>query len=386
MGNKRNAFLAEEEVDAAFRGRGRDGMRRKLLLWLFFGLFIALLVAGMALVPRIQTYKITGSQQLDIREVMEANGLVQGMHFFSIDQEALGEKIGKDPYYVVRGIVYHFPGTLEIIVSERNQDACIRYLNKDIVISSDGTVLEVGDSGDFPGVIRIQGLTVTGYALGERIGVQDDFQLSIAEKVLDVLHDSGYVVDYDLIDLSTPVDVKLLSKNRITVRIGQLEDVEAKLFKAAALLRQLADEGYTGGVLDATTDRLAYRNSTMGGIDIPEELMGLIPEEGDVEAENAWEEQSALSEDDQGFSQGSGRREDSGEGRQSGGSSTAESSPVVSTSPEVQADLPEEGEASQGDEQPSERAEGGSDILDEMMEEETTAGDEILPGLATEGE
>lgn len=367
----------EEEKEALPRRRGPRVGR-----WLFLFFLGALLVAGLALVPRIETYTVTGSQALTVQDVVEMCSLEAGTHLFAIDRPSLREAIENDPHYQVVGIVYRFPNSLEIKVSERSRDACVRHLDKDVIIASDGTVLEVGQAGAFSDVLRLQGVMVTGYALGEHIGVQDDFQLSVAGKVLEVLRRTGYVVDYDLIDLSNPVDLKLLSKNRITVRIGQMEGMEEKLGKVAVLLRQLANDGHYGGVLDASTEKPAYRNSSLGGIEIPREMLtpgesgGIAnpPEEMPVED---WTEQFVQPSESGGTAGGATNSSGSREGDDVHNRSSSENGDTPSRSTPTP-DLPEEGGTRDADTE-----EHGDipveDILDEVTEENE------LPGMVEEG-
>lgn len=277
---------------APFAKNIRQKKRRLTFVISAIALF-AFLIFLLAYLPRIHHVQLEGVTRIAVSDFLNMTGIHYGEHILSLKEERIREQLASNPYYMLETSEYIFPDTLKITLVERSNDACLRFLDQDIVISRDSTVLDMGASGSFPDMLRLQGISVTGYQIGEPLGVQDDYQLETTKVLLALLYESDYRTDYEIVDISNPLDIKLLSRNRITVRLGQLEDIDTKLFRSARILRQLAAEGVVGGIVDASTNLLSYRDADASEI--------IIPDEGyyDDEDTETWDE--AQEGDDSGL-------------------------------------------------------------------------------------
>ena len=325
--------------------REKAGARRRWMTVVLSSVFVVLFFVFLLFyLPRIQHVELMGADQMTVDDFFRLSDMKPNEHIIFLDRQKIIDNVKKNPYYSVEKIEYSFPSTLNVQLLQRTEDACLRYLDHDIVIARDGTVLRVGERDEFPDILRLQGVSITGYALGEPLGVQDEYQMNTVEKLLVLLYDSRYRGDYQIIDISNPVDIKLLSRNRITVRIGQMNDINAKLFRSAHVLRELAIEGTVGGIIDASTDMVSYRSSGEGEIDIPDE-MGIaeeyvLPESDDVQAEGG-ETSGELSEGSEQPSSSALPQVDSN-AEQSGDANSGYAD--TDSSEEPRTGLPEEGE------------------------------------------
>lgn len=248
--------------------KDREMARKRRLRTIVISVVLFLLLATFLLIylPRVKTYEIIGLTTIEASELLQQSGLEKNTHIFKLNLNDAKTAIEQNPYVKVDDIEYQFPDSVRITVTERSDDACIRFVGQDAVISRDGTVLQIGEANAFPGILRLQGVNVTGYMVGQPLGVQDAYQLRVITQVLEYLYQSDYRNDFDVVDLSNPVDIRLLSKNQVTVRVGQIEDMDSKLYRVSRVLRLLVSEGRTGGILDASTDTLSYREVEEGNV------------------------------------------------------------------------------------------------------------------------
>lgn len=243
---------------------------------------IALLVvacAAMAIyqIPRVRAFAIVGSVTASDADIIAATGIVLGQHFFEINLDEVKVNLQRNPRY--RSVAVHFrlPATFEVVLEESESDARLLKNDEDIVIDRNGLVIFIGQASDKRNIPQVLGMSISGYKEGAQLGVSDEYQLWAMRQVLNTLYDGGYATTYALIDLSDPVDIKMMNYQRITVHMGQMEGLVQKLDRAERVLAELEDQGLTGGVLDVSTDQTAYRPAGENEIFVPEEWNQWLP-------------------------------------------------------------------------------------------------------------
>ena len=130
-------------------------------------------------------------------------------------------------------------------------------------------------------------------------------------------------------------------------------------------------------MLDASTQRPAYRDSSLGGIEIPQELL-TSTEASDFSVPDIDEEQNFEGETGGGQQESSGQTQ-GGENNQGRAGGNDQTSPQAESNSPVP-DLPEEGNGEAESEETQEMGEGQNGL-----EEMGGTGEGELPGLMEEG-
>lgn len=216
---------------------------------------IVLIIAGIGYVGyrfwRIEQVEISGKLVSPKGIVLQLSGVKIGQPVYTINKKKIEAKIENDPRFVVDEIEYQFPATLKIQVTEREECAMIHYLGQNIFIARDGMILRIDTEDQVSSAIVVRGLSASRFSSGQIVNVRDPYQLQVLLKVIDVLYTTGQKDWYGLIDVTNPVDIKLLTRNsQITVCVGRDKDLEVKFARAASVLTDLEKEKAENGVVD----------------------------------------------------------------------------------------------------------------------------------------
>ncbi len=256
---------------------------------------IAIAGLGMAIyqVPRVRSFAIEGNAATPDDAIVAASGVALGQHVFETDLDAVKVNLERNPRF--RNVEVHFrlPSTLAIAIHESESDARLSKNNEDIVIDRDGLVIYIGQAEGKREIPQVLGMSISGYKEGAQLGISDEYQFWAMKQTIHLLYDSGHANEYALIDLSDPVDIKMMNYERITVHFGQLDGLEQKLTRAKPVLDELKEQGLSGGVLDVSTDQTAYRPAGENEIFVPEEWNQWLPPALGAQAVAAYEDPSS---------------------------------------------------------------------------------------------
>lgn len=198
--------------------------------------------------------------------IEELGGIKAGTRVCEINVEEIKTKIETDPHLLVKRQQFEFPFAYRIEVKEREEYAMIQYLQQYVYIDQDGIVLDICTAPKDNGAIVVRGLSVSGFAVNDPLGSNDEYQFYVLTELLHALDDSGQRGWFVTVDVTNPVDVNLLSENQIWVKLGQPVDMTAKLTSVAALLYSLESNGVTGGMIDVLRlDNMVYSPAPIEG-------------------------------------------------------------------------------------------------------------------------
>lgn len=235
----------------------RKGQSKKRVLLVIFGLLLTLGVTGFLgfYFCRVTRFEIEGNEGIEAKEIIEKSGVPVGRHALQLDYDAIRAGLEADPHILVESVRYVFPETLKITVRVRQEDAVIQYLDENVFIDEEGVVLRLGKGKEVGSSLLVRGLAVTGYALNEKLGVLDEYQLRVLCDVIKTLKSTNQRNWYVLADVSNSVNVKLLTYDYITVEMGQASGLEQRLQSVSAVLSELKEDGAQYGVVNAHNER-----------------------------------------------------------------------------------------------------------------------------------
>lgn len=258
--------------------------RNLIVLILFVVAVIALAMSPLFSIDRIEVY---GSKHYTDDELIDASGLIKGSNWFRTEDNFLKDNDLKDillfrstvaqknilkrcPY--VKSVVVRLktPRRVGITVTEREPAALVPYKGTNLVIDSEGWVLDAHNNAEDYSLPEIKGLNIISYEMGQALITENPDWLETYNKVMNIIKrtennsdDDGNIVtanvnklskDIKYVDFSKEGNIYINLDSRITVNLGDINDLSdyKVIFLREIYFEHLAnsDRGY----LDFTSE------------------------------------------------------------------------------------------------------------------------------------
>ena len=245
-------------------------------------LALAGILVGGYFLTKVKSITVAGNMRYPAETVINRSGLYTGKNIFAYDLGAAKKRIEEDPYLVCSGIRRVYPSGLEINVTERREFAAVAMTGGNYcVIDDTGYVLSVGKRESLDGLLPIYGLSSMGFSVGTRIDMdKSKLRPYTVMEIIDALGDNSYKIRE--IDISNASNVKLVTKEGVTVFLGDSVDIASKIQRMFNALAKVDPERASTAIVyvntSGTTD-LSY--PTAAPTETPE------PSETDTPAETA---------------------------------------------------------------------------------------------------
>ena len=236
-------------------------MKAKRILFVLLLLLVA--VTAIALLDHqfliVKHVEIKGNETISSEEIVSMTGLTMMENLLRVDTETVKANLERTPYLRVLSIERHLPNTLVVQVKERHARAAVTYLESDIFVDETGLILEIRPHDDAAGVLRVDGVKVTAFAVGTMIQSQDEYQLVVLRNLLDEMIRQNFDTEMARANLESPGSIVLYSATGLQIKLGQAVDLAGKFTNVRAVLHQLGSQGITSGTINATNkDRISY--------------------------------------------------------------------------------------------------------------------------------
>lgn len=228
--------------------KSRARIKRIKKLILFILVVTAIVIFARSSFFIVDNIKVSGNKKYLSNDVIKQTGFVTGQNVFKM----LGEKpknlltfsfsdteqsIYKSmPYIKSVSIRPALPKSISIKIVERTPFAIVETQGTSVLIDREGYALEiVKDSSLKKKYFKIIGISVDSYNLGQAVKFKSRFPLDNLTNICDVLikNDKDSKVKLfekvSSVDLSELNNMKILFDNRITVKFGDLEDIDYKI-------------------------------------------------------------------------------------------------------------------------------------------------------------
>ena len=222
-------------------------------------LMFLLLICAMSLVFfQYHFFKLTkidviGAKRRDPQVLASNCALPSGTNLFRINEKKVTERLEKDYYIMVNGFYYDFMnGTLSIYITERQPVACVESYGMNYLIDENGVILpnEIDiDISEFP---RIKGLHARSQTPGIPLRVSNQQQFNAYQEIIDILYELNYNSKISKIDLSKNNEISLETYAGITIKMGSIDNVRAKLIAAMTNISFLRQLNINTGFLDVS--------------------------------------------------------------------------------------------------------------------------------------
>ncbi len=261
--NKPAQNLSKDEV----RSKNKKRMHRKRKLQryvLAFFASIAVLCVGFVLVFslffKINTVSVIGETIYTDKMVAQKSGIEYGSNLFRVDEEKVSAEISKKlPYIKKVSIKRKLPDEIIIEVTPSKEIAAISHNGTFVFIDGDGKVLDDNASILKESLPVINNAKVKTAKDGSKIKLTNDKKTDALYELLKAIEETEIELLTE-IDLNNINDIKLKYDNRITLKLGSLTDVETKLLRGKAAIKNENEiNAYSIGVLDLRKDYVYFK-------------------------------------------------------------------------------------------------------------------------------
>jgi hypothetical protein len=256
-----------QTANAGRRRRKRAGKRTLhhfLLLTFFLG---AGLILCLTVFFKIEAINVIGSDKYDPLELARASGVAEGDNLFRISQAAIEENLVGVAYPYIESIEVNrqIPATVEIIVTQSTPAGMVKEGDSYVLITRDGKVLERGLLFIPENIPLIIGLDTQGILPGEYLGTwttqppglletaeqtaareeadkaneahaeEVKASLVMVEYLFRAMEESGFV-SITNVDISDPLNMRIMYENRLLLELGSEADLTYKLELVKAII------------------------------------------------------------------------------------------------------------------------------------------------------
>lgn len=254
--------LSRDEV----RSINKKKMRRKRKIqkaFLSIVLAIAVLCVGVVLVFslffKINTVAVTGEAVYSQKQIVEKSGIIVGENLFRIDEEKVSQLLSKElPYIKNATIKRELPDTIIIEVEATKGVACIENNKSYIILDDTGKVLDKAQAKLKEPLPIIKNVTVKNVEEGSIIELSNKKRNDTLPQILSAIENTD-LDSLTEINLNNVNDIKIKYDNRITLKIGNVTNIEKKLARGKkAIENENEINAYAEGTLDLKTDPYAF--------------------------------------------------------------------------------------------------------------------------------
>ncbi len=238
---------------------------------------VLLLIIGAVLLMRfwrINDIYVEGIEPSSKDYVLSLAGLRNGVALYQYKPNDWKQSIETDPHLSVETIDFQLPNKITIQIKERQEYAVIQSSDQYVYIDQNGYVLDISNIQKDASMFLIRGLSLTGYAKNEMLGVRDEYQLYVLSQLLQALQTTGQRGWYVMADLTNPVEIAMRTNSNMVVRLGSIDEIEEKLISVSAILNKLETDKKKSGTIDAIQPNMISYTPASASSDIEQEEMG----------------------------------------------------------------------------------------------------------------
>ncbi len=235
--NKRASAAAAKAMNtkhaAQTRSKFRGGSYILYYLLAAFVLVIVLIILANTVLFDCKQIVVDGMQRYTADEIIDVSKIRKGDNLLHVDTAKAAEKIESELAYVESAKVERsFPTKIVITVTEAEKWYCINQFGVKAVISRGGKILEKGSS---QGLVEVIGYEAESLETGIRLTSKVEGKKTIPEQILNAADKAG-ITDIDSIDMTDRYDINVLVEGRITLELGGITDIDAKMQAARSII------------------------------------------------------------------------------------------------------------------------------------------------------
>lgn len=277
-----NKAVKNRTVKAKKRG-SRGG---NYVLYYIFAAIVAIVVFSIlakTVLFNCSSIVVEGNMRYTADEITAASGLVKGTSLLDINEDAAEQRIITSLAYIdIAEVSKSFPTKMIIKVTEAEKWFVVQQNGRPYIVSRMGKIIEESADASLPSVVGYEALEP---AVGVYLMSEIDGKTELPEMLLTAAEAAG-VRNITSIDITDRFEIKVLVENRITLELGNSNELENKMYIARELIENeiTATESVTVNLTN--TEKVYVRDNNI--IDNPDIIVPVLPEnetaEGTAEA------------------------------------------------------------------------------------------------------
>lgn len=259
---KKMENLSRDEVRSINKKRIRRKRKIKKIASLFLLTFIVACIGVLLTLTvffKIKTVNIAGAKVYADSKILAESGIETGESLFSVNEDKLNEVLPqKLPYIKSVKVVRKLPDTLTIEVTATRETAAFPQGTSYVLVDETGKVLNKNASMLRENVAVVSGVQPKNIVEGEKISLGKEDINKDFSTVLSTLKSSDFKGVTEIV-LTQKGEFELVYEDRITIKLGSMENLDLKLQRAkVAIDKENRINPYSEGVLDLKTEPYAY--------------------------------------------------------------------------------------------------------------------------------
>lgn len=244
----------EEPYTPPVKRKMKPGAKTFLLTLLLLFALAVILYAG---VFRIRKIAVVGNETVSWNEVVEAAGLENGISYFAVNPEKIRQAIEMNRYLVCEKIELFFPNAMTLYLRERKPCANVQVMGISYLMDEDGMALEREDNGIDESKPVVTGLQTREIRIGKTLVPASAEQMNIYTELITELQLQQFLGEVSELNLSNQESLYLITCDGYTVRLGDAEDLRAKIGTVRGVISKLREMGKHGGMIEASIPEVA---------------------------------------------------------------------------------------------------------------------------------
>lgn len=237
--------------------------KRRIYLVVLMVLMILLIACAILFkyVFVVRNVIILGDVAASEEEIVRIAHVEFGASVFGLNVEAMEHNLNATGTMYLQQIQLRYPDTLELSVATRNRDAMLLHMGKIQILDEGGYLVESLSEVPDMDLVYVSGMHVTYCETGQQLRANDG-QIEAYVAVMQALNAHGAKMYASEIHLSDPEDIRLITRNGITVLLGDKEDMQDKVAWMKSAVADLENRGQGGGSLDVRSATKADYNQS----------------------------------------------------------------------------------------------------------------------------
>lgn len=271
------------------RRRARGGNYILYYLLAAVVIVIVFVILANTLLFNCSKIDVVGSVRYTADDIIEISGIKIGDNLLHINEKAAEERIvGSLAYIDIADVTRSFPTGIKITVTEAKKWYCLEQDGKTVCVSRGGKIIESGRTSGLP---VVTGFEAESMDVGVMLASAVENKNSLPEEILNAAEKAG-LSSISEIDLTDRFSIIIqCDGGRITLEIGNITDIESKLYVAQTLIRDELSPTEEVTILLTDPEKVAVHNKNADDTVVP-----VTPEETDEtsgEEENSSETEQA---------------------------------------------------------------------------------------------
>ena len=238
----------------------KENVKRYSVSRIYGKIFLSLGMAVLSLIVlcvlcgvflRVKSVSVGDETEFSAEEIRKASGISIGENLLLLDKNEAARRIARSvPYADEVTVTKRYPSGVYIALKRGVGRYYVQKGNEYYVISENKNVLartEDIESLELSGGIRLESSKISRCITGEKLSFSDSDMEDMFDELIELLKEHGLFGFCTAVTFDSKFDIRFCYQDRLTVKLGDLYDMEIKLQFAEKIMEKL-DENDSGEI------------------------------------------------------------------------------------------------------------------------------------------